>query len=143
MTIAVMAGLVRPLIEPHLPADVEALYFMSKEEALELAPEAEIGWFDMYDKNYMTKVITAATKLKWLNSVYVGVDGMPLDLLRDRGAVITNGVGINAITIAEYVVMGMLNVAKGYREIARAQDKHDWLLDAPGKVETRWRPSIN
>jgi len=49
--------------------------------------------------------------------------------------VVTNGAGINAITIAEYVVMGMLTVAKGYREVVRAQDRREWLMDSPGKVE--------
>ncbi|OYX91525.1 MAG: D-2-hydroxyacid dehydrogenase [Novosphingobium sp. 35-62-5] len=76
-----------------------------------------------------------ATRLKWLNSVYAGVDFFPLDVLRERGVILTNGTGINAITIAEYVVMGMLTVAKGYREVVRAQDRHEWLLDSPGKVE--------
>ena len=47
----------------------------------------------------------------------------------------TNGAGINALTIAEYVVMGMLTIAKGYREVVRAQDRHEWLLDSPGKRE--------
>jgi phosphoglycerate dehydrogenase-like enzyme len=135
MTTLVMAGLVRPLIEPRLPSDIDVRYFMSKDEALELAPLAEIGWFDMYDKNDMAACISAATNMKWLNSVYAGVDGMPLDLLRERGTIVTNGVGINAITIAEYVIMGMLTVAKGYREVVRAQDRQEWLQDSPGKVE--------
>ena len=29
----------------------------------------------------------------------------------------------------------MLNIAKGYREVVRAQNKHEWLLDSPGKRE--------
>jgi phosphoglycerate dehydrogenase-like enzyme len=49
--------------------------------------------------------------------------------------VVTNGAGINAITIAEYVVMGMLTVAKGYRDVMRAADRREWLMDSPGKVE--------
>jgi phosphoglycerate dehydrogenase-like enzyme len=131
----VMSGLVRPLIEPQLPDWVDPHWFMSKEEALVLAPQAEIGWFDMYDKAQMFEVISAATNLKWLNSIYAGVDGMPLDELKARGTMVTNGAGINAITIAEYVVMGMLTVAKGYREVMRAAERHEWLLDSPGKVE--------
>ena len=131
----VMAGLVRPLIEPRLPDWVEAHWYMSKEEGLALAPLAEIGWFDMYDKADMAAVISAATNMKWLNSIYAGVDGMPLAQLKAQGTVVTNGAGINAITIAEYVVMGMLTVAKGYREVVRAQDRHEWLMDSPGKVE--------
>ena len=135
MTITVMSGLVRPLIEARLPDWVEPRYFMSKDEALELAPLAEIGWFDMYSKTDMAETISVATNLKWLNSIYAGVDGMPLDLLAQRGTVVTNGVGINAVTIAEYVVMGMLTIAKGYREVVRAQDRREWLMDSPGKIE--------
>ena len=76
-----------------------------------------------------------ATKLKWLNSIYAGLDFLPFDVLRERGTIITNGAGINALTIAEYVVMGMLTIAKGYREVVRAQDRQEWLLDSPGKCE--------
>ena len=31
--------------------------------------------------------------------------------------------------------MLMLTHAKGYREVVRAQDQHEWLLDSPGKLE--------
>ena len=134
-TVTILSGLIRPLVESRLPDWIEPRFFMSKEEALELAPTTEIGWFDMYDKRDMATVISAATNLKWLNSIYAGVDGMPLDLLRERGTVVTNGAGINAVTIAEYVVMGMLTVAKGYREVVRAQERREWLIDSPGKVE--------
>ncbi|UKK83996.1 D-2-hydroxyacid dehydrogenase [Sphingopyxis sp. BSN-002] len=134
-TVTVLSAMVRPLIDGRLPDWVEPRFFMSKEEAMELAPEAEIGWFDMYDKKDMAAAITAATKMKWLNSIYAGVDGFPLDLLRTRGTVLTNGAGINAITIAEYVVMGMLTVAKGYRDVVRAQERREWLMESPGKVE--------
>ncbi len=134
-TIAVMSGLIRPLLEPQLPADLDVRWFMSTEQALELAPLADIGWFDLNDKAEMFKIISAATNLKWLNSIYAGVDGMPLAQLQSQGTVVTNGSGINAITIAEYVVMAMLTVAKGYRDVVRAQDRNEWLLDSPGKIE--------
>ena len=134
-TVTVLSGMIRPLVENRLPDWVEPRFFLSKEEAMALAPEAEIGWFDMYDKKDMAAAIAAAGRMKWLNSIYAGVDGLPLDLLRERGTVVTNGAGINAITIAEYVVMGMLTVAKGYREVVRAQERREWLMDSPGKVE--------
>lgn len=47
MTITVLNALLRPLLEPQLPAWVEPRWYGSKQEALELAAEAEIGWFDM------------------------------------------------------------------------------------------------
>ncbi len=131
----VAAALIRSLVEPHLPDWIEPHWYMSKEEGLALAPMADIGWFDMYDKAEMCEVISAATNLKWLNSIYAGVDGMPLAQLKTQGTIVTNGAGINAVTIAEYVVMAMLTVAKGYREVVRAADRREWLMDAPGKVE--------
>lgn len=135
MTTAVLSALIRPLVEPRLPDWVEPHWFMSKEEALELAPRAEIGWFDFNQPEPMREVVSAATKLKWLNSIYAGLDFLPLEQLRERGTIVTNGAGINAITIAEYIVMVMLTHAKGYRQVFRAQDRHEWLLDSPGKRE--------
>ena len=135
MTLATLPALVRPLVEPHLPDWLEARWFMTSDEAFALAPDAEIGWFDMYEKRDMADAIGRTQRLRWLNSIYAGVDGMPLDHLRALGVTYTNGAGINAITIAEYVVMGMLTVAKGYDDVVRARDRREWLLDSPGKVE--------
>ena len=135
MTVAVLSGLVRPLVEPHLPPEIEARWYTSVDEMHALAPEAEIGWFDLDKKEPMAEAVRLAGKLKWLNSIYAGLDFLPLDLLADRKVTITNGAGINAITIAEYVVMLILAHAKGYREVVRAQDRHEWLLDSPGKME--------
>ena len=135
MTKAALSAMIRPLVEPRLPEWVEPLWFTSKEQALDFAPQAEIGWFDLNEKEPMIEVARAATNLKWLNSIYAGLDFMPLDVLKERGVVVTNGVGINAITIAEYVVMLMLSHAKGYRDVVRAQDRHEWLRDSPGKRE--------
>jgi len=135
MTILAISGLIRPMLEARLPPDLDVRWFMTHDEALEAVAEAEIGWFDMNDQQAMAETLRAAKKLKWLNSIYAGLDFLPMDVLIERGITVTNGAGINAITIAEYVVMGMLNIAKGYREVVRAQDRHEWLLDSPGKRE--------
>ncbi len=135
MTVIVLNALLKPLIEDRLPDWADVRWYKSKDEAFALAPEAEIGWFDMHSKDDMARVFTLATRLKWLNSIYAGVDAFPLDLLAQRGVVLTNGAGINAVPIAEYVVMLMLSHAKNYREVVRAQDRHEWLKDSPGKRE--------
>ncbi len=135
MTIAAISGLIRPVLEHRLPQGLDVRWFMSAEEALTAVADAEIGWFDMNDQAAMAETLSAAKKLKWLNSIYAGLDFLPMDVLIERGITVTNGAGINAITIAEYVVMGMLGIAKGYREVVRAQDRHEWLLDSPGKRE--------
>lgn len=135
MTILAISGMIRPMLEPRLPQGLDVRWFMSREEAVSSVAEAEIGWFDMYDRPAMADVLRAAKKLKWLNSIYAGLDFLPMDVLIERNITVTNGVGINALTIAEYVVMGMLTTAKGYRDVVRAQERREWLLDSPGKRE--------
>ena len=135
MTVTVLSAMVRPLIEKRLPDWVEPRWFSSTEECLALAPEAEIGWMDLNQKDPMVEAVRKAEKLRWLNSIYAGLDFLPMDVLADRGVTVTNGAGINAITIAEYVVMLMLSHAKGYPDVVRAQDRHEWLRDSPGKME--------
>ncbi|GAA4041564.1 D-2-hydroxyacid dehydrogenase [Parerythrobacter jejuensis] len=135
MPVAVLSALVRPLVEPQLPEGIEAKFFGSVEELLELAPQADIGWFDLDKQDVMVDAVTRAEKMTWFNSIYAGLDFLPHQLMIDRGVTVTNGVGINAITIAEYVVMGMLVHAKGYRDVVRAQERHEWLQDSPGKIE--------
>ena len=135
MTIAVLNAMLKPLLEPRLPGWVDARWYATKDEAFALAPEAEIGWFDMHSKDDMAETFRRADRLKWLNSIYAGVESFPFDLLASRGVVLTNGAGINAVPIAEYVVMLMLAHSKGYREVVRAQERREWLKDSPGKRE--------
>ncbi len=73
--------------------------------------------------------------MRWLHTALAGLDFLPLETLAAQNTLVSNGAGLSAITIAEYVVMGMLTIAKGYREVVRAQDRHEWLPDAPRKTE--------
>jgi len=131
---AAMASLVRPLVEPHC-GDLDVTWFTSTEEALAIAPHAEIGWFDMYDKAKMAEIISAATNLKWLNSIYAGVEHFPLEQLKAQGTILTNGAGLNSAPIAEFAVMMMLSAAKRSDLIVDSQRQHNWLSTPPGTTE--------
>lgn len=131
---AAMASLVRPLVEPFCDG-LDVTWFTTTEEAMEIAPHAEIGWFDMYDKDKMAKIITAATSLKWLNSIYAGVEHFPLEQLKAQGTKLTNGAGLNSAPIAEFAIMMMLSAAKRSDIINDNQRKHNWLELPPGTVE--------
>jgi phosphoglycerate dehydrogenase-like enzyme len=133
--VAALPSVARAELEGRLPAWLEPRWFCGLEEALRAGADAQVGWFDMDDRRAMAAAIVNATRMRWLNSMYAGVDGLPLGMLEQRGVVFTNGAGLNAVTIAEFVVMGMLTIAKGYREIVRAQERREWLTDAPGKRE--------
>lgn len=135
MVAAVLPDVLQPLVETRLPDWLEPHWYADRHQAIALAGRAEIGWFDFFDRAAVRAAVERATGLKWLNSLFAGVEAFPLDLLAARGVWLTNGAGINAIPIAEYVVMLMLGHAKGYRELVRAQDRHEWLRDSPGKRE--------
>ncbi|MGP1282086.1 MAG: D-2-hydroxyacid dehydrogenase [Parasphingopyxis sp.] len=131
---AAIAALIRPLVEPHIEG-LDVTWFESAEQAMEIADSVEIGWFDMYDKAKMAEIVTAATNLKWLNSIYAGIEHFPVDALKQRGTIVTNGTGINAIPIAEYVVMGMLAAAKRVDKLLESQARKEWLNGPPGNTE--------
>jgi len=98
--------------------------------------DADIAWVDMQPTKLTEETLRAAGDgLKWVSTIYAGLDAFPLDVLRARGATLTNGVGINAIAVAEYAVLGVLAGAKRLDEVIRAQDRAEWLRDSPGKIE--------
>lgn len=133
---AVLPALARPLIEPHLPADLEIAWFASPDEANTMIADADIAWVDMQPTHLTAGAIRAAgPKLKWVSTIYAGLDALPLDVIKAHGATLTNGVGINAIAVAEYAVMGVLVAAKRYDEVVRLADRHEWSMNAPGQVE--------
>lgn len=132
---AVLPALARPLVEPHLPAGVEVQWFISVEEATAMAADAEIGWLDNNNPREWARLVAAAPRLKWLSTIYAGLDALDLAPLRARGTRVTNGSGVNAHTVAEYAVLGALVAAKRYDQVVRAADRHEWPTDAPGKLE--------
>jgi len=132
---AVLPALARPMLEPHLPVELEVAWFASPAEANAMIADADIAWVDMQPNSLTAEAIRHGARLKWVSTIYAGLDAFPLDLLRERGTVLTNGVGINALAVAEYAVMGVLVAAKRYDDVVRAHDRRDWPKDAPGKVE--------
>lgn len=133
---AVLPAIARPLLEARLPDDLDVAWFTSPDDAKAMIADAEIAWVDMQPTSHVAEAIRASgPTLKWVSTIYAGLDAFPLDLLRSRGVALTNGVGINAIAVAEYAVMGVLVAAKRYDEVVRAQDRHEWPKDAPGKTE--------
>ncbi len=132
---AVLPALARPLIEPHLPAGLDVAWFANHEEATAMVADADIAWVDMQRPAWTAEAVAAGSTLKWVSTIYAGLDAFPLALLKERGTVLTNGVGINAIAVAEYAVMGVLAAAKRFDEVVRIADRHEWTITAPGQIE--------
>jgi phosphoglycerate dehydrogenase-like enzyme len=132
----VLPALARPLLEPGLPPELEVVWFAKPAEANAAIADADIAWVDMQPTALVADAIRASgPRLKWVSTIYAGLDAFPLDLLRERRVTVTNGAGINAYAVAEYAVLGVLAAAKRFDEVVRAHDRHEWPSDSPGKLE--------
>lgn len=133
MTIGLLPASSRAMLEPRLPDWMDALWWENPDHLVELSPQAEIGWFDLFDKPPALEALRRASGLKWLNTAFAGVDWMPLPDLQQRGVTLTCGSGLTAIAVAEFAVMSMLAFARGYADIVRSHDRHEWL-DIPTRT---------
>ncbi len=125
----------RAELEARLPAGCEARWYADGDEVMAALPGAEVAWLDILFPPGPKTVLTAAKDPRWISSALAGVNGWPLDVLKQRGQVLTNGAGINAIPVAEFAVMGMMALAKDLRELIYLQDRKEWPAQAPGRVE--------
>ena len=124
-----------------LPSDPEIAWYTDTESCIAAMPGAEVVWvhFGLTD---IDTVFRAGTDLKWVTSAATGVDGWPLDMLRERHVVLTNGSGVGAIPISEYVVMGLLAGLKGLPAMVRAQDRREWLKSPPTMAELHGKRAL-
>jgi phosphoglycerate dehydrogenase-like enzyme len=132
---AVLPALARPLLEPRIPAGLDVGWYTNHDEANAMVVDADIAWVDQQRPEWTGETIGRGEKLKWISTIYAGLDSFPLDTLRRHDVIVTNGAGINAIAVAEYAVLGVLAAAKRFDEVLRLADRHEWPTDAPGKVE--------
>ncbi len=135
LTQAVLPGWMRKRLEDRLPQWIDAAWWNDEAELIALAPEAQIGWFDLHVKTPALEAISKARRLEWLNSAYAGVDWIPLADLKARGVRLTCGSGLAAGQVAEFAVMSMLSFARGYPEIIRAGNRRQWLSRPPSTRE--------
>lgn len=133
---AVLPAFARPLLAPFLPASVEPVWFTTVAEARAMVAGAEIAWVDFEPAALVAEVLTeAGPDLRWVSTIYAGLDAFPLDLLRERKIILTHGAGINAYAVAEFAVLAVLVGAKRFDEVVRAQGRREWLWQSPGKIE--------
>src|SRR5487761_1034312 len=130
----------RPVLS-RFPSNSEIAWYTDTDSCLAALPGAEVFWVDFGVKN-LERAIKAGTDLKWVTTAGTGVDGWPLALLEERNLVLTNGAGVGAIPISEYVVMGLLAGLKGLPELVRAQARREWLKRPPSLAEMHGKRAL-
>jgi phosphoglycerate dehydrogenase-like enzyme len=131
--VIVAPAAMRPWLEPLLPLDaVTVHWFGTREEAIALAPLAEIGWLDILKLEDDLAPVLAATSARWLHTTLAGLSKIPVDWARGRGLVVTKGTGLTADAVADFALLAVLTLAKRFDALVRAHDRRDWLPAPPG-----------
>jgi phosphoglycerate dehydrogenase-like enzyme len=124
---------VRPYLA-QMPSEVDVSWFADTDSCAQSVVDAEVLWLDFTVKD-VERVIQTGSKLRWVTTEATGVEGWPLALLVERHLTLTNGAGLGAVPISEYVVMALLAGLKGLPVLTRAQDQRQWLRRPPALEE--------
>ena len=68
----------------------------------------------------------AMPQLRWIHSITAGIGSVASAEIVQRGIVVTNGAGVFAPSIAEYVVASLVMLARGLPELALARAARRW-----------------
>ncbi|SHI01420.1 Phosphoglycerate dehydrogenase [Sporobacter termitidis DSM 10068] len=116
---------------PYLEAIEEAtgekvVECRSAEAALKALPEADIaltmGGAALLDET----LLATAKKLRLVLSASAGVEKLPLEALHARDIAVCNAKGAHAVTIAEYVLGGMLAWSHHFPTFIQHQERAHW-----------------
>ena len=110
------------LIVPEWSANQNE-YDADPHQLIRLAQDADIivGW------NFPRDMFLAAKKLKMVSSAHTGIDRYDLDLFRERGVILTNASGVNALAVAEHAMALLLTLSKRVVEHDASVRRVDWV----------------
>ena len=110
----------RAAIEDRLDLDVPLA--RTPPESLALLADAEVA----LSAGLTADMLDAAPDLRWVQAFSSGVDGYPLDALRERGVVLTNAAGIHAEPIAQQALGYLLTFSRRLHVGFRQQAEGRW-----------------
>lgn len=136
----------RLLILLTLPADVRHYYAARLKERF---PQLEIDVVDHFSKAtplahgadilltfgpmLRDEVVANAPRLKWIQALGTGVDGVIDQPSLGKHVIVTNIRGIHGEPVSEAAIMGMLALSRDLPRSVRCQDQRSW---------TRWPPKL-
>ncbi|MBD2504147.1 D-2-hydroxyacid dehydrogenase [Anabaena azotica] len=114
-------------IEPHLPSDTKVVLVDSDGKLDGDASDAEIylSWF-LLKLPVLQSVLASAPNLRWHHAPNAGVNHFLTPSYLERDLILTNGAGVHAIPIAEFVIAYILSHAKQLLELKALQTERRW-----------------
>jgi len=78
---------------------------------------------------FNTLDITKFPCLKWIQLSSIGIDQVPIEVIKDRDIILTNNKGGYSIPIGEWIVLKILEMYKNSRSFYQKQTEKKWKLD--------------
>ncbi|MEH1789286.1 MAG: D-2-hydroxyacid dehydrogenase [Nostoc sp.] len=114
-------------IEPHLPSDTKFVRVDSDGNFDSDPSDAEIylNGFKLKPTT-LHKVLAAAPGIRWQQTPSAGVNHILTPIFLQHDIILTNGAGVHAIPISEFVLSLILYHAKQLRQLQAAHDQRTW-----------------
>lgn len=114
-------------IEQHLPSDTQFVRVDSDGNFDGDASDAEVylNGFKLKPTT-LHKVLAAAPGVRWQQTPSAGVNHILTPIFLQHDIILTNGAGVHAIPISEFVLTLILYHAKQLRQLQAAHDQHNW-----------------
>jgi phosphoglycerate dehydrogenase-like enzyme len=125
----------RHALDGRLPADLHAAWYTNTRDVVDAARDADILLIGFIDGEEVRIAIDAARNARWISTHAAGVDHYPIQTIADRRQIFTNGSGVNAVPIAEYVVLCVLSAAKTFPLFVGYSQRHVWPAERPPATE--------
>ncbi len=109
-----------------LPEDTHIAVSGSVEGLANAAPEADVLLVGGVPRQLVEEIWQLAPRLRWVHSMWAGMDALLFPALVESDVVLTNGRGVFARTLAEFALSGMLWFAKDIRRMRRQQRERRW-----------------
>ena len=110
----------------RLPKSLRVLVSEDPEQLKAQAPEADAVLYAHGSPDLLTEVLRQAKRLRWVHSLWTGVESILTPELRNHPAALTNGRGVFRWPLADWVVGVMLSFAFDFRRIISQQEQAEW-----------------
>lgn len=78
---------------------------------------------------FNTLNISKFTNLKWIQLTSIGIDQVPLEVVKERDIILTNNKGGYSIPIGEWIVLKILEMFKNSKAFYQKQEQKKWKID--------------
>jgi phosphoglycerate dehydrogenase-like enzyme len=128
LTLLVIADPAAPFLNKvmEMPGDVRVLASHDPGELKLHAPGADAILFASFRPDLLTSVLPVAPRVRWVHSLWTGVEGILKPELLAHPAPLTNGRGVFRWPLADWAMAAMLFFAFDLRRVLKQQQESVW-----------------